>query len=65
MTPCGDRDIFTGDEWTLASWQTFHRALTNWAILARAAASKVNRQEAIQWWKHLLGNDYFPWSVSV
>jgi hypothetical protein len=65
MTPCGDRDIFTGDEWTLASWQSLHRALANWAILAQTAASKVSRQDAIQWWKHLLGDDYFPWSVGA
>jgi hypothetical protein len=64
MTPCGDRDIFTGNEWGFASWQSFHKALCEWAILAQIGASKVDRQEAIQWWKWLLGDDYFPWSVS-
>jgi hypothetical protein len=64
MTPCGDRDMFTAEEWGFASWQSFHNALCNWAILAEMAASKADRHEAIQWWKRLLGDDYFPWSVS-
>jgi hypothetical protein len=64
MTPCEDRYVFTGDEWSWASWHRFHQALTNWAQLGATAASRLDRREAIHWWKLLLGDEYFPWSVN-
>jgi hypothetical protein len=61
MTPCGERDIFTGQEWTMASWTIFHDYLgTVWAILASAAANSGDRTNAIRLWRIVLGEDYFP-----
>src|SRR5207249_704185 len=37
-TPCGDRDIFTGSEWGLASWTQFHEIIKVAARAARLAS---------------------------
>jgi len=61
MTPCGDRDIFTGEEWTLANWQAFHEFLTKvWAPGSQLASKSSDRAIAIQCWRIVLGEDYFP-----
>jgi hypothetical protein len=64
MTPCGERDIFVGTEWTLASWTAFHQAVVGWAQLAAAARDTPDRTLAVSCWQALLGDAYFPSSVS-
>lgn len=59
MTPCGDRDIFTPTEWTRSSWNSFHEALSMWAIRAEIAAGNADRRGTIAGWKYLIGDNYF------
>lgn len=59
-TPCGDRDIFTGAEWSLASWDIFHARVREWSRLATNARDARFKGDAIRYWRALLGDDYFP-----
>lgn len=63
-TPCGDRDIFVGTEWNLADWQLFHNALTTWSSLATFARDAYSQAEAVRLWRLLLGDKYFPETIS-
>jgi hypothetical protein len=65
MTPCGERSIFSGDEWTWASWQRYHEAVKSWYSLAWLANREGNEDNAITLWKALLGGGYFPQLVGV
>lgn len=64
MTPCGDRNIFTAEEWPPASWLRFHAEARNWLLLAAAASRAPQRSAAIGWWQQLLGDHYFPRTVT-
>lgn len=59
-TPCGDRDIFVPSEWTHGEWRVFHEKAVLWARCARFAAQATNRNDAIEAWQLLLGEDRFP-----
>lgn len=63
-TPCGDRDIFSGTEWGFLNWSNFHSQTSTWAILANLANSATVKNTAIDYWKALLGNAYFPRDLS-
>lgn len=64
MTPCGDREIFAAEEWDYTSWKQFHSAAHNWLLLASAGGMAESKAAAIQGWRLLLGENYFPESVT-
>lgn len=59
-TPCGDRDIFTAAEWGRADWEAFHRAAEEWSLWANIARYATDESVAIDYWRRLLGSDFFP-----
>ena len=63
-TPCRDRDIFVDTEWKKQDWEAFHEAATLWAKIARLANQDMDRSDAIEYWRLLLGEDSFPRAVS-
>lgn len=63
-TPCRDRNIFTSSEWPREKWQQFHNVLsTTWKPLAERAAAAMTKDDAIRYWRALLGEDFFPLSA--
>ena len=64
-TPCGDRDIFVEREWSKSSWVGFHETCGLWAKCARLASQARDKDEAIQLWQLLLGEDFFPRQVAA
>jgi hypothetical protein len=64
MTPCGDRDIFTPQEWTYESWLAFYAAVHKWLTAAAYATGAQNRTDATKAWRLLLGDNFFPATVS-
>ncbi|WP_199613804.1 SMODS domain-containing nucleotidyltransferase [Paenibacillus alkalitolerans] len=63
-TPCGERDLFDEDEWNWHDWSVFHQFVVLLARLSRIAATTHDRPTAIECWKDVLGNDFFPREVS-
>ena len=63
-TPCGDRDVFTANEWTRQSWSTFHESIVLWAKAASVANHISDKGSAIEAWQLILGSDFFSTSVS-
>src|SRR5439155_14890834 len=57
-TPCGERDIFTADEWNAQDWTRFHKLIVLWAESARLARDLANKTAAIAMWQALLGNNF-------
>jgi hypothetical protein len=64
VTPCGDRDIFSGSEWASADWWKFHERISWCSTLAEGAIVTPREGQAIEWWQAILGKDYFPARVS-
>jgi hypothetical protein len=64
MTPCGDRDIFTPSEWARDSWVSFHTWVGKWLNVASYAQTTTNKGEAIEAWRLLLHEDFFPRTVN-
>jgi len=64
-TPCQERLIHHETEWDYARWQKFHMEAVKWAGYAARAQGATTQIEAIQWWQALLGNQYFPATVSL
>lgn len=60
LTPCGERDIFSTQEWRMESWGRFHAGVVEWSRLADIAAATPDRNRAIAAWKTLFGDDFFP-----
>jgi len=60
MTPCGDRDIFTGTEWAAQEWFQFHAVIVECSRRADAAINTQSETEAIACWQAILGVDFFP-----
>ncbi len=60
MTPCADRDVFTGEEWSFESWFKFHEMINTVAAGAQRAVATADREEAIRLWQSILGDDFFP-----
>jgi hypothetical protein len=63
-TPCADRDIFTNKEWSREQWRTFHQCASLWARAARIAQAAKDKTIAIETWQMILGDDFFPSTVS-
>lgn len=59
-TPCGDRDIFTSNEWTADGWWKFHELIVSCSKVADQAIAATTETEAIQSWQAILGDDFFP-----
>lgn len=59
-TPCGDRNIFSADEWSWDEWSVFHQFATLWAQFAQIAGESPTEQLAISTWQQLLGDNFFP-----
>jgi hypothetical protein len=59
-TPCGDRDIFTPTEWTFEAWRNFHQRVGIWSNIAAIASNANTKSKAIEMWKMLFGDDFFP-----
>jgi hypothetical protein len=64
MTPCGDRDIFTASEWASGHWSSFHQLLSQCATVALGATTTSVYSEAVKAWQAILGNNFFPATVS-
>lgn len=64
MTPCGDRNIFTAAEWRRDSWLDFHSWAPKWLAAAALAQKTQSRAQAIEAWQLLLGDQFFPATVS-
>jgi hypothetical protein len=59
-TPCKDRDIFSGSEWRLDDWRSFHKSVSEWAAYANLAVGSQEKSTAIIFWQYLLGSSFFP-----
>jgi hypothetical protein len=64
MTPCGDRDIFTVAEWRRDSWLAFHGWAQKWLAAAAMGQNAQSKSAAIEAWQLLLGDRFFPATVS-
>lgn len=64
MTPCGDRDVFTGSEWRLDDWTRFHEVITLGAKTSALANRQSEKKDAIEVWQILLGKEFFPATLS-
>lgn len=64
MTPCGDRDIFTHEEWTYEGWLAFYAAVQKWLTAAGYATMAQSKADAIEAWRLVLGENFFPATVS-
>ncbi len=63
-TPSGERDIFVDAEWKKQDWEKFHEVATVWTKVARLANQAADKDDAIEYWRILLGEDSFPRNVS-
>ncbi len=59
-SPCGDKELFCSDEWSIASYSRFHDSVSRWYKIASGANQQQDRDKAIDDWKQLLGDSYFP-----
>ena len=64
-TPCRDRSLFTSTEWALHGWNQFHRSAVTWAKIAHDATQQPSADAAVNPWKALLGEQYFPRNVAA
>jgi hypothetical protein len=64
MTPCGDRDIFTANEWGAQDWYGFHEIISKCATVAQGAITTTSEAVAIDCWQSILGKDFFPARVA-
>lgn len=64
MTPCGDRDIFTGTEWQAEDWRKFHELISQCSGAAQIAIATPHEGKAIEMWQAILGKDHFPARVA-
>jgi len=64
MTPCRDRDVLSEPEWGLSRWRIFHELAKKWTMVAQRAAGASSRADAIALWRLLLGDAYFPETVT-
>ena len=63
MTPCGDRDIFTGSEWGVGWWE-FHALISQCSGVAQSAIATYDQALATSGWQAILGETFFPATVS-
>lgn len=64
MTPCRDRDVLSEPEWGFNRWHTFHELVKKWTAVAQEAAVTSSRPDAIALWRLLLGDAFFPETVT-
>lgn len=64
MTPCCERYVFTNSEWCPDTWASFHATITQLSEVAIQAGNMADRNDAIRCWQALLGDDFFPTTVS-
>ncbi|HUT75505.1 MAG TPA: hypothetical protein VM221_11820 [Armatimonadota bacterium] len=62
-TPCGEKLVFSGNEWTRSAYRRFHEAGKQWHEVAAEANAAGDEESAIKAWKCLLGDSYFPREV--
>lgn len=62
-SPCGDKVLFSADEWSDAAYTRFHNWVQGWADKAEKARDAYDRDAAITTWQSLLG-DWFPRATS-
>lgn len=63
-TPCGERLLFSDSEWDWNRWENFHTVLKTWARCSTLAKKQgVSKQTAIEAWRILLDDDFFPMTV--
>lgn len=63
-TPCGERSLFTSNEWGQENWNLFHQCVVIWAECANQASNSLDINVAIRYWQILLGENFFPRQVS-
>ena len=59
-TPCGDREIFSSDEWDFTKWLQFYGWCTVWKDIAVQAHTAYLEGTAIDTWRNLLSPGWFP-----
>jgi hypothetical protein len=59
-SPCKDKSLFSPEEWELDSYSRFHDAACRWYAITKRANNEKDRDSAIDIWKTLLGENYFP-----
>ena len=64
-TPCQERRLFSEQEWTWKSWKAFYDLIACFDSLAQAACRAPNPALAIQIWRILLGEEFFPRQVAA
>lgn len=62
-TPCEERSLFTLNEWGRESWNLFYQCVVKWAEYANYASNSVDINAAIEYWRILLGEGFFPRQV--
>lgn len=63
-SPCREKMLFSDAEWQITSYDRFNKLVQQWSNKARAANGTYDDDVAINLWKQLLGDDYFPREVS-
>lgn len=63
-SPCGDKILFSDSEWSNVAYNRFHGYVKKWAALAYKANRQQDWNDAVDVWKALLGDKYFPRDVS-
>ncbi|HOJ12800.1 MAG TPA: hypothetical protein PK733_19725 [Clostridiales bacterium] len=63
-TPCNDRILFSTTEWNFNSWNSFYELAKLWARGANLASNSPDNNDAIEIWKIILGDNYFPANVT-
>lgn len=63
-SPCGAKVLFAEGEWNRAAYSRFHPHIREWAGIASRANCQDDRDDAVDIWKRLLGEEYFPRAVS-
>ncbi len=58
-TPCSDKRVFE-TEWELASYQRFYDRVICWQDIAALANCTSDKDRAIEQWRILLGDKFFP-----
>ena len=63
-TPCGDRSIFTTNEWEQKKWLAFYEFIQLASRAANIASASKDISDTIKMWQLLLGENYFPKKVN-
>lgn len=58
--PSGDVILFSPRGWDLGAYRRFNNTVQNWFAMAQKANQQTDGDKAVDTWKSLLGDDYFP-----